>query len=262
MKDYYALLGVHRTATSGEIKRAFRKLAVRFHPDKNPDPEAENIFKELSEAYDILSDWEKRKMYDLRWENPFGVDLPASSKQTHRDPKYRPKPPGYRPPKRHTIQDTMAEYLPYFRWVSWTGLFIALLVGIDYVIPYQTVKEDLYEVKMITGPKNSFRHFVFITNSGTEIRVYDFLARDLVREERIIFEKTRIFSSVMTLSGENISYTAKVGYIYKKLVYFPLILGISSLLGVAYRKGVEFPFNLSIVSGTFLIITLSLLLFI
>lgn len=64
-KDYYKLLGVPKTATQKEIKSAFRKLAAKLHPDRNPDDaSAEDKFKEVNEAYTVLSDEEKRKFYD------------------------------------------------------------------------------------------------------------------------------------------------------------------------------------------------------
>ena len=64
-KDYYATLGVNKNASADEIKKAFRKLAVKYHPDRNPDnKQAEERFKEISEAYEVLSDGEKRKKYD------------------------------------------------------------------------------------------------------------------------------------------------------------------------------------------------------
>src|SRR5271168_2071100 len=64
-KDYYAVLGVKKTATAEDIRKAFRKLARKYHPDVNPgDKKAEEKFKELSEANDILSDDKKRKIYD------------------------------------------------------------------------------------------------------------------------------------------------------------------------------------------------------
>jgi molecular chaperone DnaJ len=64
-KDYYATLGVKKTASPDEIRKAFRKAARRYHPDVNPgDKKAEEKFKEISEANDILSDEKKRKVYD------------------------------------------------------------------------------------------------------------------------------------------------------------------------------------------------------
>ena len=64
-RDYYQVLSVSRTATEEEVKRSYRKLAVKFHPDKNPDdPQAEERFKELGEAYDVLMDADKRAAYD------------------------------------------------------------------------------------------------------------------------------------------------------------------------------------------------------
>ncbi len=63
-QDYYAVLGVARTASDAEIKRAFRKLAQQWHPDVNTDPAAQERFKEINEAYQVLSDPERRQRYD------------------------------------------------------------------------------------------------------------------------------------------------------------------------------------------------------
>lgn len=64
-KDYYKILGVNKNSSAEEIKKAYKKLAVQFHPDKNPNnKQAEEKFKEISEAYDVLGDTEKRQKYD------------------------------------------------------------------------------------------------------------------------------------------------------------------------------------------------------
>src|ERR1700755_546952 len=73
-KDYYTVIGVPASATQDEIKKAYRKLAAKHHPDKNQnDPKAAERFKEISEAYTVLGDAEKRKQYDqMRQLGAFG----------------------------------------------------------------------------------------------------------------------------------------------------------------------------------------------
>lgn len=98
-RDYYTVMGVSKTASEEEIKKAFRKLAVKFHPDKNPgNKESEEKFKELNQAYEVLSDPEKRKKYDRygeNWnrmeENQFGGSG-ASGRNSGRTYKYEGNP--------------------------------------------------------------------------------------------------------------------------------------------------------------------------
>ena len=63
-RDYYEILGVSKNASDEDLKKAFRKLAFEFHPDRNKDKNAEEKFKEINEAYQVLSDQEKRARYD------------------------------------------------------------------------------------------------------------------------------------------------------------------------------------------------------
>ncbi len=75
-KDYYKILGVSPDASIDEIKKAYRKLAIKYHPDKNPgDKKAEEKFKDIAEAYDVLSDPEKRKKYDMIYNGGRGPSM-------------------------------------------------------------------------------------------------------------------------------------------------------------------------------------------
>ena len=79
-KDYYQTLGVARDASADDIKHAYRRLARKYHPDLNKEPEAEARFKEVGEAYEVLKDPEKRAAYDdvgKRWQP--GSEAPPPS---------------------------------------------------------------------------------------------------------------------------------------------------------------------------------------
>jgi curved DNA-binding protein len=85
-KDYYKILGVGKTATDAQIKKEYRKLARKFHPDVNKDADAEKKFKEIAEAYEVLKDPEKRKAYD-----EFGADWKAGKEQKEHQKQYYKK---------------------------------------------------------------------------------------------------------------------------------------------------------------------------
>src|SRR5438876_1593537 len=72
--DYYTVLGISRTASDAEIKRAFRKLAQQYHPDVSSDPAADERFKQINEAYQVLSDPQRRQAYDMFGRAGVGAD--------------------------------------------------------------------------------------------------------------------------------------------------------------------------------------------
>lgn len=80
-EDYYKILNIERNATDEEVKKAYRKLAMKYHPDKNKSPDAEEKFKKITEAYETLKDKEKRNMYDAygKVKSPFSVNVGFNS---------------------------------------------------------------------------------------------------------------------------------------------------------------------------------------
>ncbi len=100
-KDYYGTLGIKKTATPDEVRKAFRKLARKYHPDVNPgDKKAEERFKQISEANDILGDEKKRKVYDQFGFYSDNID-PAAAEAAARGGYAGSQPPGYGPPPRN-----------------------------------------------------------------------------------------------------------------------------------------------------------------
>ena len=77
MKDYYKILQLNSSASKQEIKKAYRKLALQWHPDRNNNPEAEENFKKIAEAYEVLSDDDKKKQYDNNNETKFNLTSPS-----------------------------------------------------------------------------------------------------------------------------------------------------------------------------------------
>lgn len=259
VKDYYEILGVHPNATAGQIKAAYRRLAVRYHPDKNPDPQAEEIFKEINEAYDVLSDTNSRTQYD--WQrNPFNIVADeVEVKPKHRDPKYRGTGQS-RPHKseKQRMFEMMQEYIYYVRWLCWAGMLIPSLLFVDYILPYKSKQETITSSYTVYGRRGSFRHYVYVTDSGKKIRVRNGRI-DIEIGEEVNYEQTQIYAVVMSVSDN--SGICKTGHVYHSgLIVFPVALLTTSILGFMFRSRIDFYFNSSIVSGLVLLISLFLIL--
>jgi molecular chaperone DnaJ len=85
-KDYYKIMGVQRDASQDEVRKAYRKLARKWHPDINPgNKEAEQKFKEISEAYDVIGDEKKRKLYDEFGEEGLRAGFDAEKARQYRE---------------------------------------------------------------------------------------------------------------------------------------------------------------------------------
>ena len=256
MKDYYAILGVSANATPSEIKKAFRKLAILYHPDKNASAEARPRFHDINEAYDVLGDAAKRAAYDQRLANPL-AELFNDPAPKHPDPAYRRRrsPPPRRAEGPSDSYLLMRDSLKYMLWISRAGLIVTTLFFIDYFLPYQKLEDSIVEMYSVRTRGNNIYH-VLGTRTGEEIKVYDFKAAEFGREPAVLVDVTMIYGSVMSISNRNGTYRAWVAYTYTSMVFFPILLFVNSLLALIYRKRVEFCFNLNIAACILLIINL------
>lgn len=125
MPDFYELFGLSPTATAAEIRSAYRRLALRWHPDRNPgDAVAEEQFKRLNDAYQILGDAERRRQYDLL--QGYAATGQAPPVARPRDPAYRPRPGArYRPP------EPAKPVVPEGRQWVWWGLVFLVGIGVS-----------------------------------------------------------------------------------------------------------------------------------
>lgn len=256
MKDYYQILGVSTTATAQEIRQAYRQLAVQFHPDVNQDPVAAERMREINVAYDTLGDERKRKLYDMSasWQDVF--QEPDEPAPLHRDPKY--KPHAARPvSSRYTQLELMAQYLPHFRRVCYVGLFITLVLALDLVLPKQSEHDFVIAVYEVRGQRTKdYQYDIIKTAGGREIVAYNNEGRIFLKQPEVVYTSTLILHIPFRLSTQTGKSFVRLAYIYRYWVFLPIILFISSMLGILLRNQIQFPFSLSIVSGILLILNL------
>ncbi len=257
MKNYYATLGVSTTASELEIKKAFRKLAIRYHPDKNPSEDAKHRFQEINEAYDVVGDAVKRAAYDARMANPL-AEIFGDPVRQHRDPAYRrrrPRPPVRKEPPASWL--LMRDSLKYVIWISRVGLVFTTLFFIDYFLPYRQIDDSIEEIRVMRSSRADPYHIIE-TGSGQEIKVYEFRASEFDDLRIIHLAETLICGSVMSVSNSSGTFKAWVAYLYSSMVFFPIGVFLTSSLALIYRKRVEFCFNLNL--STLILLTITLIL--
>lgn len=261
---YYDVLGVSRNATIDQIKKAYRRLVVLYHPDKTADIRAVEIFRSVTEAYDVLSDPERRVGYDHSLNNAYVTDEPATEEPPpHRDPAYRPRhtrqatsPKGQQTP---SLSQLMASYLPYAKVTSIGCLVVATIMIAEYLLPSRHSKERVAFIELHSGHRYKWTKFVtdkgnsFVLDGSSHTGGFDI--GDTVLVARSIF-----FGIPMAVGRDQKMVRLGTG-IYGNFIYLPVILLIISGFGVLTRKNVSWGYNFG-VGSLLLLIFIAILLMI
>jgi len=260
MKDYYQILGVSQQAPEEDIKRAFRKLVVTYHPDKNPSPEAEVLILEINEAYGVLSDPEKRMHYDNLLSGRTVVERVRP--HHHRDPRYRRRTPDPNYKSKLQLKLEMLEtYLPQALFISRCALAFSLFIALDYFFPSSRESEIIAGVKSKQYGLRMGSAQQLITNKNN---LFKLDRKDILyfREGMTVLVTYSTWMRVpISIESNDTHYIAKIpATIYANFSFVPLILFTTSILGAFYKKGIEFRFNLGIVNLLMIILTLLFLL--
>jgi hypothetical protein len=259
--DYYQTLGVKYSASYEEIKRAYRRLAVLYHPDKNRDPAAESIFKNINEAYDVLSDPAKKHIYDLRMHAPY-ADVVDEPPRRHRDPAYRSaRPKVHRKSDRERMRELMREYMPWAIRITQFCFVFSLLIVVDYMLPMRVNALEIVETNVRRTYTRNYATtwWVIRTNGGHVIDVpYEFSDHFATNKPIDIFS-TMLFDVPRRVQSDTLAVRLNKS-IYGNFLFAPIALLFFSALGLVFRNNVEWGFNLAVTSFLILIFTGVLLL--
>ncbi len=250
VKDYYKILRISRGASTEEIKRSFRRLAVLFHPDKNHSPEALQLFQEINEAYQVLSDPFSRRQYDDRGNASFVVS-PSPEQPVHRDPAYRRRrPPGYKPPPRQPSERLlmMIHFLKYLRTICFTGIICCGILAVDYSLPFRMSDE-----KVLSESEREYSwQFHHVPNILVTDKKHQFEIPEGGAAHFPVGSTAHIYSSwllhvLARVESQDRSYQiGNLPTIYSTFLFVPAILLFFCLVGLLLKEGIEFRFSWAI----------------
>ncbi len=260
VKNYYHTLEVSHSASAADIKRAYRRLALLYHPDKNPHPSAEHVFKEINEAYDVLGDEEKRRNYDYSLLNRYAEIFQQPQGPMHRDPAYRRRKPNVPPQgRKQSHLDLIKEHIRYFSWLNWAGMSIMIILVLDYYSPRLETKEKIEQVTWVSGTRRTNGHVKLKTDGGRRINLYGCSTTIFKDEEEVFITYTPILRTVIDVATLPSGNTAHAGGVYNAVFVIPTAMFVVSLLGVLFRKDILYHFNFSVGSGVLIILVLLLI---
>ncbi len=248
MRDYYQILRISHRASPPEIKRAYRRLAVLFHPDKNRSDQAAALFQEINEAHRILSDPILREQYD---QGQFETAAPPSTAPYHRDPAYRRRyAPGYTPPPPQPSERLlmMVHLLKYLRPVALAGLIWCAILIVDYTLPSRiSVEKVLPESSRVMSWKFHHVPYVLVTDKGHQFPL-PFAGVEFFpvgSDAKVV--TSRVLNVLIKVESPGGRYTLdRLASLYQNFLFVPIIMLALSLMALVMKNGIEFRFNLGI----------------
>lgn len=152
----------------------------------------------------------------------------------------------------------MRQYLPYIMWVSRLGLLATSLFFVDYFLPYRELEERITEIYAVRINRSVAYHII-LTDSGRKLKLYDFQA-DRFREEATVRSTlTPLYGTIMYVANHNGTFVERLAYMYRYLVFWPIILFVNSLLAVLFHARVELCFNLNLTGIILLVVNVVLI---
>lgn len=256
-------MGVTPQSGEEDIKRAYRQLAILLHPDKNPLPEAEALFKEVNAAYEVLGDPLARHLYDQMLAQS---TLSQPTQPLHRDPAYRKKQEsGYKPqrpsaPSERTL--LMHNSLPLLKKIAWVGCFWCLLLWMDYSRPPKITEE-----RVLTDPRSirimAFRNHradLLVTDKGHHFPISYETVKNFPFGSIVKVHTSPFLGILETVENEYQYKLTNLATLYGNFSFAPILLFLLSMIAISKKWGVEFQFNLGIVIFFILILNLIFLI--
>lgn len=264
MQSYYQILGVSVHASQEEIRGAYRKLVVKYHPDRNPASEAADKIRAINRAYDVLGDPDKRRKYDLSMAAAWDRAPVAPPPPRHRDPAYRRPRPHHTPPQNPVVNEWMIRYRKYAYRMSWVAFAFCLLLAIDAALPSKTVEEKVIHQTIdsrqrLPGKGNDYG-ITIQTNYGSRLSFGTIAPGSFAQDNIVGITRSRLLAIPRSVTGTDQIVEKVPATLFGNFFFLPLVLFITSGLGVYFKERTQLQNSLGVVNAFVLFLCLILYL--
>ena len=272
MENYYSILGVEKNATSQEIRSAYRKLALKYHPDVNSSADANEKFLKINRAYQVLIDPNKRRRYDMRLSNKASVAYRQWYRQYYEEVRRERAREKYRRKQAYYVKQKKKAKFRYTKrqlWITWMFSVFAALFGtliiIDYFLPVSWNQEKV--ISITTTLMSS--HELYPSSYMIHTPQTDFPVEGRSNKKFFPYENTKIFVGKTPLLHIQrfIKFTRNkkqilldVYYsVYDVFAVFLIVMVSTSFFVIFYRKDKDLIFNFGLLNLLLMILMLALI---